>query len=117
MIFVDTNVFHSVLVKTVFSLSARNIIMMPSKLATSATVLNELVFISLRKLCKERYGTKSYSEFRKIIADKGYEPFRGDIELIFRLVEEREIMVLPVNDDLDDWKKVMTMYKLLPNDA
>ena len=54
MIFVDTNVFYSVLVKTEFSLAARNIIMMPSKLATSATVLNELVFISLRKLCKKR---------------------------------------------------------------
>ena len=117
MIFVDTNVFYSLLVKTEFSLAARNIIMMPSKLATSATVLNELVFVSLRKLCKERYGTKSYSEFRKIIADKGYEPFREDMDLIFRLVEEREIMMLPVNDDLDDWKKVMNMYKLLPNDA
>lgn len=36
MISIDTNVFYSVLVKTEFSLAARNIIMMPSKLATSA---------------------------------------------------------------------------------
>jgi len=63
VIFVDTNVFYSVLVKTEFSLTARNIIMMPSKLATSPTVMSELVFISRRKLCKERYGTKNYSEF------------------------------------------------------
>jgi predicted nucleic acid-binding protein len=101
---------------TAFGLAARNIIMMPSKLASSATVLNELVFISL-KLCKERYGTNSYSEFRKIIARKGYEPSRADIDLVFGLVEEREIIVLPVNDDLEDWKKVMIKYKLLPNDA
>jgi predicted nucleic acid-binding protein len=117
VIFVDTNVFYSVLVKTESSLAARNIITMPSKLATSATVLNELVFISLRKLCKERYGIKSYSEFRKIIAIEGYEPFRDDLNLIFRRVEERDIIVLPVNDDLEDWKKVMITYKLLPNDA
>ena len=32
MIFVDTNVFYSVLVKTEFSLAARNIVMMLSKL-------------------------------------------------------------------------------------
>jgi predicted nucleic acid-binding protein len=57
VIFVDTNVFYSVLVKTEFSLAARNIIMMPSKLATSATVLNELVLISLRKLCETRAKT------------------------------------------------------------
>ena len=57
MIFVDTNVFYSLLVKTEFSLAARNIIMMPSKLATSAIVLNELVFISLRKLCEKRAKT------------------------------------------------------------
>lgn len=117
MIFVDTNVFYSVLVKTEFSLAAQNIIMMPSKLVTSPTVMNELVFVSLRKLCKERYGTKNYSEFRRFIARKGYEPFENDIDLIFRLISERDIAVLPVNNDLDDWRKAMAEYRLLPNDA
>jgi predicted nucleic acid-binding protein len=53
VIFVDTNVLYSVLVKTKFSESAKNVILMPSNLATSATVLSELVFVSLRKLCKD----------------------------------------------------------------
>lgn len=117
VIFVDTNVFYSVLVKTEYSQAAQNIITMPSRLVTSATVLNELVFMSLRKLCKERYGTKSYSEFRRILASKGYEPFKDDIDLIFDLLDEREITVLPINEDLDDWFKVMARYRLLPNDA
>ena len=39
MIFVDTNVLYSVLVKTKFSKSDQDIILMPSDLATSATVL------------------------------------------------------------------------------
>jgi hypothetical protein len=38
VIFVDTNVLYSVLVKTKFSKSAQDIILMPSDLATSATV-------------------------------------------------------------------------------
>jgi hypothetical protein len=117
VIFVDTNVFYSVLVKTEFSSTALDIIMMPSKLATSPTVINELVFISLRKLCKERHGTKSYSEFRRFIARKGYDPFKDDIDLIFRLISERDIAVLPVNNDISDWRKVMIEYRLLPNDA
>ena len=36
---------------------------------------------------------------------------------MFRFVDEREITVLPINNDLEDWKKAMTKYKLLPNDA
>lgn len=90
---------------------------MPSDLATSSTVLSELVFVSLRKLCKERYGTKNYSEFRKAIVQRGYRPFKKDLDLIFRLIEERDISILPINDDPDDWSKAMIRYNLLPNDA
>ncbi len=117
MIFVDTNVLYSVLVKTKFSKSAQNIILMSSDLATSATVLSELVFVSLRKLCKERYGTNNYSEFRRAIVHNGYSPFKEDLDLIFRLVEERDILVLAINDNLDDWNNAMTRYNLMPNDA
>ncbi len=117
MIFVDTNVLYSVLVKTKFSKSARDIILMPSNLATSATVLSELVFISLRKLCKERYGTNNYSEFRRAIVHNGYNPFKEDLDLIFRLIEERDILVLPINDNLNDWSNAMIRYNLMPNDA
>jgi len=117
VIFVDTNVLYSVLVKTKFSKSAQDIILMPSDLATSATVLSELVFISLRKLCKERYGTNNYSEFRKAIVHNGYSPFKEDLDLIFRLVEDRDILMLPINDNLDDWNNAMARYNLMPNDA
>ena len=81
MIFVDTNVLYSVLVQTKFSKSAQDIILMKSDLATSSTVLGELIFISLRKLCKERYGTKNYSEFRRVIVQRGYGPFKEDLDL------------------------------------
>ena len=117
MIFVDTNVLYSVLVQTKFSKSAQDIILMPSDLATSSTVLSELVFISLRKLCKERYGTRNYSEFRKAIVQRGYSPFKEHLDLIFRLIEERDISILPINDDPDNWSDAMIRYNLLPNDA
>ena len=117
MIFVDTNVLYSVLVKTKFSKSAQDIILKQSELATSATVLGELVFVSLRKLCKERYGTNNYSEFRKAIIHNGYSSFKEDLDLIFRLVKEIDILVLPINDNLDDWEDVMIRYNLMPNDA
>jgi predicted nucleic acid-binding protein len=39
------------------------------------------------------------------------------LDLIFRLVEERDILMLPINDNLDDWNNAMTRYNLMPNDA
>ena len=104
-------------VQNKFSKSAQDIILMPSDLATSSTVLSELVFISLRKLCKERYGTKNYSEFRRAIVQRGYSPFKEHLDLIFRLIEERDISILPINDDPDNWSDAMIRYNLLPNDA
>ena len=88
---------------------------MPSDLATSSTVLSELVFVSLRKLSKERYGTKNYSEFRKAIVQRGYGPFKEDLDLLFRLIEEREVSILPINDDLNEWKGIMIRYNLFLN--
>jgi hypothetical protein len=76
-----------------------------------------LVFISLRKLCKERYGTNNYSEFRRAIVHNGYSLFKEDLDLIFRLVEDRDILMLPINDNLDDWNNAMARYNLMPNDA
>ena len=37
--------------------------------------------------------------------------------MIFRLIEERDISILPINDDPDDWSNAMIRYNLLPNDA
>ena len=74
-------------------------------------------FISLRKLCKERYGTNNYSEFRRAIVHNGYSSFKEDLDLIFRLVEDRDILMLPINDNLDDWNNAMARYNLMPNDA
>jgi len=39
------------------------------------------------------------------------------LDLIFRLVEERDILLLAINDNLDDWNNAMTRYNLMPNDA
>ncbi len=117
MIFLDTNVEYSVLVQTKFSKSAQEIILMPSDMATSSTVLSELIYVSLRKLCKERYGAKNYFEFRRAIVQRGYGPFKADLDLLFKLIEEREVSILPINDDLNEWKSIMIRYNLLPNDA
>jgi predicted nucleic acid-binding protein len=117
VIFLDTNVLYSVLVKTELSPVARNIITGPCDLASSLTVLSELVFISVRRICKNKYGTRNYRDYNRIIAEKGYEPFREEINLIFQLFDERDISIVPVNENIEDWRNIMAKYRLMPSDA
>jgi len=87
------------------------------ELVTSATVIHELIYVSIRDLCEERYGTKNNSSYRKIIATKGYAPFQKEMDRLFQFVENGSISLIPVNNDLEDWKEILLKYKLLPYDA
>ncbi|MFA4646545.1 PIN domain-containing protein [Pyrococcus kukulkanii] len=54
MIFVDTNMFYNFLFETELSPRAKGIIEMPYELVTSFTVLDELVYVVIRKLAEKR---------------------------------------------------------------
>ena len=117
MIFVDTNVIYNIIFETRFTDRALRFIETCQELVTSATVIHELIYVSIRDLCEERYGTKNNSSYRKIIATKGYAPFQKDIDRLFQFVENSSISLIPVNNDLEDWKEILLKYKLLPYDA
>ncbi len=117
MIFVDTNVIYNIIFETKFTDRALRFLETCQELVTSATVIHELIYVSIRDLCEERYGTKNNSSYRKIIATKGYAPFQKDIDRLFQFVENSSISLIPVNNDLEDWKEILLKYKLLPYDA
>jgi predicted nucleic acid-binding protein len=117
LIIVDTNIFYNIFFETELSTKARGIIESSLPLVTSFTVLNELVYISTRKLAEMRHHVRTYREFRKFIADKGYTPFERDRELLFNLMRERDILILPDYQVLMDLRTIMGRYRLLPNDA
>ncbi|MFA4669705.1 DUF104 domain-containing protein [Pyrococcus kukulkanii] len=54
VIFVDTNMFYNFLFETELSPRAKGIIEMPYELVTSFTVLDELVYVVIRKLAEKR---------------------------------------------------------------
>lgn len=117
MIFVDTNVIYNIIFETRFTDRALRFIETCQEPVTSATVIHELIYVSIRDLCEERYGTKNNSSYRKIIATKGYAPFQKDIDRLFQFIENSSISLIPVNNDLEDWKEILLKYKLLPYDA
>ena len=75
MIFVDTNVIYNIIFETKFTDRALRFLETCQEPVTSATVIHELVYVSIRDLCEERYGTKNNFSYRKIIATKGYTSF------------------------------------------
>ncbi|MFB3764330.1 MAG: PIN domain-containing protein [Methanotrichaceae archaeon] len=117
MIFVDTNVFYNSLFDTKFSTSARGFIEANQELATSSSVVNELILVAIRNLCEERYGTRNHSSFRRFIAQKGYEPFKKDMSAILQFLEDSDICIVPTNENIDEWSIIMQKFRLLPYDA
>jgi uncharacterized protein len=87
------------------------------KLVTSSTVIHELILVSVRDLCIERYGTKNHASFKRFIVANGYEPFEKEIEAVFRFIDASGISLVPVNDDMNHWRETMLKYRLLPYDA
>ena len=61
MIFVDTNVIYNIIFETRFTDRALRFLETCQELVTSATVIHELIYVSIRDLCEERYGTKIIS--------------------------------------------------------
>jgi predicted nucleic acid-binding protein len=117
LIFVDTNIIYNIIFETKFTDRALRFLEASQELVTSATVIHELIYVSIRDLCEERYGTKNNSAYRKIIATKGYVPFEKDIDRLFQFIKNSSISLIPVNNDLEDWKEILLKYQLLPQDA
>lgn len=54
MIFVDTNVMYNIIFETRFTDRAMRFMETCQELVTSATVIHELIYVSIRDLCEER---------------------------------------------------------------
>jgi len=77
LILVDTNMFYSIFFETEFSRRARKVIEGLSNLVKSFTVINELIFVSVRKLAENRHNIRNYLEFRKFITEKDISLLKG----------------------------------------
>jgi predicted nucleic acid-binding protein len=47
----------------------------------------------------------------------GYDPFNKDLDDIYQFLENSDLCLLPINEDANDWRKIMQKYRLLPCDS
>ncbi len=116
-LFVDTNVFYSFLFETEFTEKAKNILLRKDRLFTSFTVMNELIYVVLRKVAEKKFSINSYHEFRSFISENGYKEFEDEIEKILELIDDINLVVLPDYQNYSFVLEIMKKYRLLPNDA
>lgn len=84
---------------------------------TSYTVVNELIFIVIRKAIEKKLGIKNYYEFKRIIVEKGYELVEDYIENVMSILRDADVRMIDDYHDLNEWINVMKNYRLLSNDA
>lgn len=117
MIMVDTNVFYNFLFETKLTNKATKIFELEEPFFTSFTVINETLYVITRKIAEKEFDAKSYRKFRELVSDKGYEPFKEDLTKFFDLLNDLYITVLRDYQNVAEIWKLMTNYRLLPNDA
>ncbi len=73
-VFIDTNMFYSILFETGLTHTARKLLedYEESVFYTSLTVVNELLYISTRKYYQTKGEISGPYSLRKLIASKGY---------------------------------------------
>jgi len=117
VIMVDTNVFYNFLFETKLTNKATKIFELEEPFFTSFTVINETLYVITRKIAEKEFDAKSYRKFRELVSDKGYEPFKEDLTKFFDLLNDLYITVLRDYQNVAEIWKLMTNYRLLPNDA
>jgi len=116
-VFIDTNILYNILFKTNLTQIARRLLeeLENRKFHSSTTVVNELLYIAVRKYYQASGEARGPYSLRRIIATEGYPKLI--IEGARRLLEDLEIEVLVEDIEYKEMMNIATRLKLLPSDA
>jgi predicted nucleic acid-binding protein len=116
-VFIDTNIFYNILFETDLTGEARRLIESyeESRLYTSLTVVNELLYVSTRKYYRDRGLVGGSYGLRRLVAREGYPGFI--VEGIRGLLDELEVEVLADEASYREVLEAARALRLLPSDA
>lgn len=91
---IDTNIFYNFLFETNLTDEAVEILEIDEPLFTSFTVVNEMLYITSRKIAERKFDIHSSRKFKRIVCEKGYDPFIGELTKFLDLLDDLHITVL-----------------------
>ena len=117
VIYVDANVLYNYLFDSEFADEAEKALSLSGKV-TSKNAVNEAVYVSIRKLAKDRHGVSNLHELKTFVkTPEGKKILDEAFSMVLRLLDSAEIKLVEEEDDMRVVGKVAEVYGLLPNDA
>ncbi|NJE48047.1 PIN domain-containing protein [Thermococcus sp. 9N3] len=119
MIFIDTNVFYHYVTNGEFADLAEEILTSKEPKITSDTVVDEFLFIIIKREVKRNFGINSTLSLKEKLAkdDSLLEFVYETGKQALAVFEKFDVMIVP---DSRDWAKILVLmkfYRLLPHDA
>jgi predicted nucleic acid-binding protein len=117
MKFVDANMFYYYMFKSKYTEKAAMLLKQYPDLTTSVGVLDEVLFVIMRRLAEKRLGIRRIVRLRSYIKSNGVSFALDELERFVKLVEALDIVVLQDYANPRELLEVVAKYNLPPSDA
>ncbi len=114
---VDTNVFVHYLLKGDRADEAERLLASHSDLAVTVGIIDEVEFVIIRRLAKERLGIRELSKLKEYIRKRCLGFAADALEKYTEMLYELDIRVLNDYAEPRELLNVMKTYQLTPSDA
>ena len=114
---VDTNVFVQYLLDGERASEAEELLASNPDLATTVGIVNEVEFVIIRRLAKERLGIRKLSKLKKYIRAKGVGFALDILEKYTEMLLDLNIMILKDHAEPRELLNTIVTYRLTPSDA
>ncbi len=117
MKFVDANMFYHYIFKTDYTDQVAKLFKQFHDLATSISVLNEVMFVVIRRLAERRLGIRRIDKLRYYIRSHGIDFALDELTKFVELLDILNVVVLQDYANPQELLEVMNKYSLPPSDA
>jgi len=112
MKFIDANMFYYYMFKSKYTEQAAKILKQYHDLVTSTGVLNEVMFVIIRRLAGKRLGIRRIAKLRSYIRSNDVGFALTELERFVKLIEALGIAVLQDYPDSRELLEAMAKYNL-----
>ncbi len=117
MIFVDANMFYHYIFKSKRTEQAAKLFKRYHELATSVGVVDEVMFVIIRRLAERTLGIRRIDKLRSYIRSHGVGFATDKLEEFVELLEALDIIVIKDYSSPRELLETVTKYNLPPSDA
>ncbi len=116
-VYIDTNIFYNILFSTEYAEESLSVLRDADSPITSYIVINELIYVVVRKTAADVLAVNNIHELRKRLAASGYSKLEKYIIMALGLVRDAGVDIVEDYHDISEWNTAMLRFGLLPSDA